>query len=500
MAALPKEIQYNKPMASLPMDTQMNNTIVHPSNGANFKANGNIITFDLPTHSMLVPSSLVLNGIIKITPSPETQTLIAGQPAASWIQRVETLVGGTSIDSISDYGRLYNMISQTKIDYATKAGLMTELAVNCDGLDAAAPAAADGNLNQNLTGNAMGDPTFVNLNGRRGPSFRPADATAAITKADAVEGEFAFSLPLGCMLSSCAELIPLSLMGGVRIRITTAQLSSYVRTVIATKDGTPDITGFTETGATAPVFDFSELELNFDLVDFGEGFDGVVKSMADPNGDLVLRSEGWNVMNVPIDLNSSTANNTYLYNVRLSSIKSLVLQGTGEARNDSIIPAYQAVQVAGVSGSTQFFVANRPFPPSPLDESNVAGVMSSLRQCFGEAHDVYSTRIAIPDKQYTTLATVGTALPALGAATSPVSDNQMSVSVFEPASHFVGVNTEKLSTNAVMMSGESSQLSPIEVLLNQSTPTKAAGTLTLYTCYDSLLAINVRSRGINVRV
>ena len=454
MAALPKEIQYNKPMASLPMDTQMNNTIVHPSNGANFKANGNIITFDLPTHSMLVPSSLVLNGVIKITPSAETQTLIAGQPAASWIQRVETLVGGTSIDSISDYGRLYNMISQTKIDYATKAGLMTELAVNCDGLDAAAPAAADGNLNENLTGNAMGDPTFVNLNGRRGPSFRPADTS---TDPD-------------------------------------------IAKVIATKDGTPDITGFTETGATAPVFDFSELELNFDLVDFGEGFDGVVKSMADPNGDLVLRSEGWNVMNVPIDLNSSTANNTYLYNVRLSSIKSLVLQGTGEARNDSIIPAYQAVQVAGVSGSTQFFVANRPFPPSPLDESNVAAVMSSLRQCFGEAHDVYSTRIAIPDKQYTTLATVGTALPALGVATDPVSDNQMSVSVFEPASHFVGVNTEKLSTNAVMMSGESSQLSPIEVLLNQSDVTKAAGTLTLYTCYDSLLAINVRSRGINVRV
>ena len=502
MAALPKEIQYNKPMASLPMDTQMNNTIVHPSNGANFKANGNIITFDLPTHSMLVPSSLVLNGIIKITPSPETQTLIAGQPAASWIQRVETLVGGTSIESISDYGRLYNMIAQTKIDYATKAGLMTELAVNCDGLDAAAPAAADGNLNENVDGNAMGDPTFVNLNGRRGPSFRPADTSTDpdITKVDAKEGEFAFSLPLGCMLSSCAELIPLSLMGGVRIRITTAQLSTFIRTVKVTETEAGVVTGFTETGATAPVFDFSELELNFDLVDFGEGFDGVVKSMADPNGDLVLRSEGWNVMNVPIDLNSSTANNTYLYNVRLSSIKSLVLQGTGEARNDSIIPAYQAVQIAGVSGSTQFFVANRPFPPSPLDESNVAAVMSSLRQCFGEAHDVYSTRIAIPDKQYTTLATVGTTLPALAAETAPKSDNQMSVSVFEPASHFVGVNTEKLSTNAVMMSGESSQLSPIEVLLNQSTATKAAGTLTLYTCYDSLLAINVRSRGINVRV
>jgi hypothetical protein len=124
--------------------------------------------------------------------------------------------------------------------------------------------------------------------------------------------------------------------------------------------------------------------------------------------------------------------------------------------------------------------------------------MSSLRQCFGEAHEVYSTLIAIPDNQYTTLATVGTQTPAT--ATDPVSDNGMSVSVFEPAAHFVGVNTEKLSTNAVMMSGESSQLSPIEVLLNQSDATSGAGTLTLYTCYDALLAINTKSRGINIRV
>ena len=48
MSVLPKEIAYNRPMASLPADTSSLNVIVRPSNGANFSAGGDIIQFDLP--------------------------------------------------------------------------------------------------------------------------------------------------------------------------------------------------------------------------------------------------------------------------------------------------------------------------------------------------------------------------------------------------------------------------------------------------------------------
>ena len=70
MAALPKEVQYNKPMASLPAETSSMNVNVRPSNGQTFtRSGGDIIQFDLPAHSFLVPSSLVLRGLIQLTPS-----------------------------------------------------------------------------------------------------------------------------------------------------------------------------------------------------------------------------------------------------------------------------------------------------------------------------------------------------------------------------------------------------------------------------------------------
>jgi hypothetical protein len=442
MAALPKEIQYNKPMASLPMDTTMNNITVRPSNSQVFSLGGEIVQFDLPAHSFLVPSSMTLRGRIKISAATgaAVQAHISGVPAASWIQRVETIVGGALLESVNDYGRLYNMIGQTKIDYATKAGLMTELAYGA---------------------NAQVDPTFSNLNGR---TLEVPDTNTTGAQ------DIPFALPLGCLLSSCSELIPLGHMGGVRIQITTAQLVDFITGTL---------------GTTGGVFTVENLELNFNLVDFGAGMDSVVRSMADQNGDLVLRSQGWNVSNVNWPANTGANAATYIYNVRLSSIKSLVLQGTGEAKDSANLGKYDAVRAAGNTGSTQFFVANRPFPPTPLREANNAAVMSALRQAFGEAHDVYSSNIAIPQKQW-----VGIADLISGTAST----------VATPAAHFVGVNTEKLSTNQVMMSGESSQLSPINVRLDTSEATNAAATLTLFACYDALISLNLPTRMVAVRV
>tara|TARA_R110001632_G_scaffold102523_1_gene210788 strand:- start:3882 stop:5246 length:1365 start_codon:yes stop_codon:yes gene_type:complete len=454
MAALPKEVQYNKPMASLPAETSSMNVNVRPSNGQVFsRTGGDIIQFDLPAHSFLQPSSVTLRGLIKVTPGTVASDVIfsLGVPGASWIQRVETIVGGSLLESINDYGRLYSMITQCNLDYATKAGLATEFAFGGGGRG----------------GEGHENPTFHNLNGRVGPSFT-GDGTGANV---AVEGTFAFAIPLGCLLTSCSELIPLGHMGGVRIQLTTDQVSNYMIN--------------TGTGGAAPAVSFSELELNFDLVDFGGAMDGVVRSMANGDGDLVLKSQGWNVSNVQLPIQVANSQSEFVYNVRLSSIKSLILQGTGGAKTEAICGLYDAIQVAGPTGSTQFFIANKAYPQTPLRETNDASVMSALRQAFGEAHDVYHSNIAIPPKQWQSI-------PSLANSTASAAD--------APASHFVGMNVEKLSTNSVMMSGESSQLTPINVRLNPSLATDGTATLTLYACYDALIGINVASRQIQVRV
>ena len=443
MAALPKEVQYNKPMASLPAETSSMNV--------NVRAGGDIIQFALPAHSFLVPSSLTLRGSIKLTPTDGATDLInvAGIPGASWIQRVETIVGGSLLESVNDYGRLYNLLGQVNIDYATKAGLQTEFALGGGGTN----------------GQSAKNPSFHTLNGRDGPKFSGGSAAEA--------GSYKFAIPLGCLLSSCSELIPLGHMGGVRIQLTTDQVANFI------------YNASTENDKTVPDIEYSQLELNFDLVDFGGAMDGVVRSMANADGDLILKSQGWNVSNVALPVQTANAQNEFVYNVRLSSIKSLILQGTGTAKNECLNGLYDAVQVAGTTGSTQFFIANKAYPQTPLREDNVASVMSALRQAMGQAHDIYHSNIAIPVKQFTEIASLGTVTAS---------------SNFEPASHFVGMNTEKLSTNSVMMSGESSQLTPINVRLNPSNATDATATLTLFANYDALIGINVASRQIQVRV
>jgi len=447
MAALPKEVQYNKPMASLPSDTRMSQTIVRPSNGATFTGDGNIIQFDLPAHSFLVPNSLCLNLNIKIDPASNAQVIdIRGVPAASWISRVETIVGGSLLEAVSDYGRLYNMISVAKLSADEKNSLYTEFGYGGGGVG----------------GEGEENPTLHNLNGRKGPQSGGTDAVA---------GTFAVSLPLGCLLSSCSELIPLGHMGGVRIQITTAQIAEYV-----------NLSGSTD----MPTFTFSDLEMTFDLVDFGAGMDSVVRSMA-VDGDLVLKSQGWNVTNVNFPDLAAATDATYIYNVRLSSIKSLVLQLTGEAGNKAINAGYDAVRAGGKTGSVQFFLANRPFPPTPLRETNNAAIKSALRQAFGEAHDVYSARNSITQKMW-------------GKNAELLAGDAEASTVQSPAAHYYGMNTEKLSSNSVMLSGESSQLTPINVRVSTSSATEDAATLTLYSCYDALLAFNVNTRQTSVRV
>ena len=449
MAALPKELQYNRPMASLPSDTRMSQTIVRPSNGATFAGDGNIIQFDLPAHSFLVPNSLVLNLNITITPAANDQKIeVRGVPAASWISRVETIVGGSLLEAVSEYGRLYNMISQAKLSADEKNSLYTEFGYGGGGVDG---------LNED-------NPTLHNLNGRVGPTDSGSGDSAA--------GKFAVSLPLGCLLSSCSELVPLGHMGGVRVQITTAQVAEYIRVISG--------------NAAMPAISFTDLEMTFDLVDFGAGMDSVVRSMA-VDGDLVLKSQGWNATNVNFPDLAAATDATYIYNVRLSSIKSLVLQLTGEAGNKSVNAGYDAVKAGGKTGSVQFFLANRPFPPTPLRETNDAAIKSALRQAFGEAHDVYSARNSITQKMWASQAE----LLAADATASTVQS---------PAGHFYGMNTEKLSSNSVMLSGESSQLTPINVRVSTSSATENAATLTLYACYDALIALNVNTRQVAVRV
>ena len=445
MAFLPKEVEYNRPHASVSPDTNSINVIVRPSNGQTFSPGGDVITFDLPSRGFLSPHSLVLRGLIDSTnnDTADENTLMGAAPGAAWIQRVETQISGQTVESINSYGQLYNLLVNTKMSFSDRFAMQTELLTG----KKLGAAAADGS----------GPTASTFISGYELPTGAGSDAAISVP----------FAIPLGCLLANCQNFVPLGLMGGVRISITTDQLANYA------------------TIAAGGSLAFKELEIAFDMVDFGRGFDSVVGSMADSEGNINLKSSSWNVTSQTLGALAAGTTQENIYNVRLSSIKSLITQAGGIGNNVNG-GKYDAIAIQGAAGSTQYVVASQVYPQTPLAESNQALVMSELRQALGEAHDLYGTKMSIQnlvfDANISRNLSTGTTTNAL------------------PACHFVGVNTEKISTNQLMMSGISSQLSPISVRINNSAAVAAGSLLTLFVLYDAILSINLPTRQVQTRV
>ena len=448
MAFLPKEVEYNRPHASVSPETNSINVIVRPANGQTFSAGGDVIQFDLPARSFLSPSSLVLRGVIttRSHTAGDKNFLLGACPGSSWIQRVETQVAGQTIESINQYNQLYNMLVNTKMGFSERFALQTEFATGGGG--------ADGLGNNNPT-------TTAGI-------FSYALGTQA------ADSKVGFAIPLGCMLSNCTNFVPLGMMGAVRVSITTDQLANFT---------------FQEGGGSGnalTTFSVGSLELAFDMVDFGRSFDSVVGSMADADGNINLKTSSWNNSSLSIGTLGAGSSSENIYNVRLSSIKSLILQGGGIAATHVNGAKFDAVATAGTTGSTQFVVASQVYPQTPLAESNQALMMSELRQALGEAHDLYGTKLSIVDKQFN--------------ANKSVAGVGGTSTVGQPATHFVGINTEKISTNQLLMSGISSQLSPISVRIQNSQAVGTASVLTLMVLYDAIISINLPTRQVQTRV
>jgi hypothetical protein len=442
MAFLPKEVEYNRPHASVSPDTTSLNVIVRPSNGQTFSPGGDVITFDLPSRAFMNPASLVLRGVITSTVAAanDVNAILGAAPGAAWIQRVETQISGQTVESINSYGQLYNLLVNTKLGISERMAMQTELMTGSGAIPATSivvPAA--GNLSSYLLPTAAGDLTSQ------------------------------FAIPLGCLLANCTNYVPLGLMGGVRISITTDQLANYASQVAA--------------GVT---LSFGSLELAFDMVDFGRGFDAVVGSMADSEGNINLKSSSWNVSSQTLGAVTAGTTEEHIYNVRLSSIKSLILQAGGIGNASLNGAKFDAASVQGSRGSTQYVVASTVYPQTPIAEANQALVMSELRQSLGEAHDLLGSKMSIPDGQFNSNLTI---MAPAGAST-----------ILQPKCHFVGVNTEKVSSNQLMMSGISSQLSPISVRLNYSAAVATGSLLTLFVLYDAILSINLPTRQVQTRV
>ncbi len=72
-------------------------------------------------------------------------------------------------------------------------------------------------------------------------------------------------------------------------------------------------------------------------------------------------------------------------------------------------------------------------------------------------------------------------------------------SVYAPGKFWFGVNTEKLSSNGALLTGVSTQSSPISLRVSTSTATAQSYNVYLIAMYDCLIQVNPHERNSSVK-
>jgi hypothetical protein len=419
---LPKEIKYDAVLPALPAETINTSVVLAPVNGATF-ADSALIQFDLPARSFMQPGSLYLRFKATVVASGTSLT-IAGTPATSFFQKLETIFGSQIVESVNDWGVVQNMLMNLNMNTAQKAGAV--------GL---------GYLDNSTT------PTFANVQGRNYGTTVSATSYTAY-----------FSVPLNCILSSCDRLVPLGLMPNARIQLTTDSISNIFPT-------------------SATSFSLSNVELCYDSIDFGAGVEQMVRGMGEK---IYLKSQSFT--NSSNTLASATSGTVELvYNQRLSSIKSLfaLFQGTSSA---SINKKYDAYDPTSNSGSLQFIIAGQQYPSRELSTvNNKSGFWCELRQAIaGDIHSKGGNDFGITPLTWN----------RVGNDTSTIA---------LPAQFFVGVNTERLSTNGALLTGVSTNSSAISLRINTSTATAQTHNVAVVCMYDAIIEVEPAMRNATVK-
>jgi hypothetical protein len=432
MSVLPKEINYRSAV-SLPEGTQSNSIVNSPINGASFSASS-IIQFDLVQRGYLVPESMYIR--YKLTTTGGTAgaatNFIRGTPVYAFFARSEVIVGSQVVESIQNYNQLSNMLVNCRMNYAQKLGLASAFGYTSN---AAATYAFDLNAASvnggNLSTSTLAAPQSIFL-----------------------------AAPLGNLLSNCDNLVPLKFMPSVRLQLTTETLANAIKNTA---------------GANAIAsYALTNVELCYDIIEFSPMVDQAITSMG--NGSITIKSQSYLSSGTTL-AGASVGTTEYLFNQRLASIKSLYTILAGTIDTVALNTLFDSQDVTGAAGGDyQWFISGIPYPPRPLSTVlNKAGILMELSAAFGPTHDLASSNFSITPTEFGSGNTTTTTQNLMG-------------------KFYLGTNVEKLSTNTALLTGISSQGSPISFRVSIGTATTNAAVIQLICLFDSLLQIDIASR------
>lgn len=443
---LPKEVNYSPSLPSLPPNTTNTSVVVSPSNNTTFNQSGNVIMFDLPASGFMDPNTMYLRYQLALSQTV-APGFIRGTPAVQPFTKMEVLIGSTIVETIMNYNMVYNMVTNLQMNQAQKLG-----ALNLGYVDA------------NTTACTVASQTGLSLSNINGASIPWTVGTVTTT--------YSFALPIMNILTACDHLLPLFAMPAVRIQLTIG--------------GPSDIT-YSATGVTT-VASLSNLELCYDKIDFGSDVEALVRGSGDK---VYLKSQGWATMSQ--NFTGGAGTNELIFNARYNSVKSLFCNFAGGTLAKCVNGSLDSVDITSGGlptggGDYQFFIAGAAYPQRSLSTSlNKYGILAELKMAMcGSINSLSAQNMSITPREfnYTDLGLV-----TGGNATT----------VTAPGKFWLGVNTEKFSTANALLSGVSTQNSPVSLRMNLAIAPAQSYNITLIALYDAILEVDFASRNCIVK-
>ena len=278
--------------------------------------------------------------------------------------------------------------------------------------------------------------------------------------------------PLPNMLSNASNQIPLAWMPQVRLQLTLAQVSEIFQVLAATSLPTN--------------YSVINAVMHYDIIEYGEDYDReILSSMLDENGMLNIKTMSYSTSAQVISIGSS-GNIEYVFNTRFGSIKSL-FAFFPPGGSLSAWQQFESFDPTSSSGEISVSVAGRRVNERALSTSvNKNAGIPELVLALNGSQNILSATFHINYEGWT-----------LNNGATSINATPTSYPT-QYGSFLYGCNCEKLSSNEVLLSGISTESSPISVNLNFSTATTATQSVRLTILYDAIIQISPSNKSCQI--
>ena len=281
----------------------------------------------------------------------------------------------------------------------------------------------------------------------------------------ALTGSLDVAAPLPNILSACEKLVPLGMMPNVRLQLTFERLANIF---------------VYQASAYPSAIVFSNIELCYTQIDFPGAVDSMVMGMGEK---FYIKSQG--IASMSNNQNVAFSGSVDLpFNMRLASVKSLFSTFAPVSGTNILLPVnkkFDSIDLTTRNGSLVYTVGGVQYPSREVSTlRNPASILVELRKACGGLHST----------DYN---------PSISSAEFSILDSAPTTTAIRPAKFYFGANLETLSSNGILLSGVSTQSSPIMLRISTATTTTLGYNITLFAMYDALLEIEPATRNASVK-